>query len=59
MLNGFELFLGQGFDSFERFTGRRLAPDAAQELEAAMWRLVAERPSVCIDAVLTPRGPAT
>ena len=46
VLNGFELFLGQGFDSFERFTGRRLEPHAAQELEAAMWRLVAERPNV-------------
>ena len=46
VLNGFELFLGQGFDAFERFTGRRLAPDAAQELEDAMWRQVNERTNV-------------
>ena len=59
VLNGFELFLGQGFDAFERFTGRRLAPHAAQELEATMWRRVAERPNVRTSAVLTPRGPAT
>jgi shikimate dehydrogenase len=43
VLNGFELFLGQGFDAFERFTGRRLAPSAASVLEDAMWRQVAER----------------
>ena len=43
VLNGFELFLGQGFDAFKRFTGRRLAPDVAQQLEAEMWRKVAER----------------
>ena len=50
VLNGFELFLGQGFDSFEHFTGQRLAPPAAQELEAAMWRKVAERADVHIEA---------
>jgi shikimate dehydrogenase len=44
VLNGFELFLGQGFDAFERFTGRQLAPEAAEQLEAEMWRQVAERP---------------
>ena len=43
VLNGFELFLGQGFDAFERFTGRRLPPGAAHELENQMWRKVAER----------------
>jgi len=43
VLNGFELFLGQGFDAFERFTGRRLAPALAYELEAEMWHKVAER----------------
>ena len=50
VLNGFELFLGQGFDAFERFTGRRLTPASAAELEAAMWRRVAERTGVGIDA---------
>ena len=49
VLNGFELFLGQGFDAFERFTGRRLAPHAAQELEDAMWRRVAERTNARIE----------
>ena len=49
VLNGFELFLGQGFDAFERFTGRRLPPDAAQELERVMWRKVAERTGVGIE----------
>jgi shikimate dehydrogenase len=43
VMNGFELFLGQGLDAFERFTGQRLAPDAAVELETEMWRKVAER----------------
>jgi shikimate dehydrogenase len=43
VMNGFELFLGQGFDSFQRFTGRPLAPDAAEELEAVMWQQVTER----------------
>jgi shikimate dehydrogenase len=50
VLNGFELFLGQGFDSFERFTGRRLGPTAARELEAAMWQQVAERPEASTEA---------
>lgn len=43
VMNGFELFLGQGFDAFERFTGVVLQPDAAGELEREMWRLVADR----------------
>jgi shikimate dehydrogenase len=43
VLNGFELFLGQGFDSFEHFTGGPVAPHVAQELEVAMWQQVAER----------------
>jgi shikimate dehydrogenase len=43
VLNGFELFLGQGFDSFELFTGQSLDPAAAEELEATMWQQAAER----------------
>jgi shikimate dehydrogenase len=43
VMSGFQLFLGQGFAAFERFTGRRLAPDAAAQLEAEMHRRVAER----------------
>lgn len=43
VLNGFELFLGQGFEAFEAFTGRRLAPAAATRLEDEMWRKLAER----------------
>jgi shikimate dehydrogenase len=43
VINGFELFLGQGFDAFERFTGHRLAPDVAVELETEMRRRVAAR----------------
>lgn len=43
VLNGFELFLGQGFDAFERFTGRALGGSAARELEREMWDRVAER----------------
>ena len=46
VLNGFELFLGQGFDAFELFTGRQLDPRATQTLEVTMWRLVGERASV-------------
>ena len=43
VLNGFELFLGQGFEAFELFTGRRLAPVEAEHLEQAMRRKLAER----------------
>ena len=46
VLNGFDLFLGQGFDAFELFTGRQLIPRVAEELEDAMWRMVAERANV-------------
>jgi hypothetical protein len=42
-MNGFELFLGQGFDAFERFTGHVLSPAAARQLEREMWVQVAER----------------
>lgn len=44
VLNGFELFLGQGFDAFERFTGVTLPAGAARRLEAEMWDQVAGRP---------------
>lgn len=43
VLNGFELFLGQGFDAFERFTGRRLAEPVARQLEGEMWQKLAGR----------------
>jgi shikimate dehydrogenase len=43
VLEGFELFLGQGHDAFEAFTGSTLAPDLAARLEHEMWQLVRSR----------------
>ena len=56
VLNGFELFLGQGFDAFERFTGRRLAPTrgaGARSRDVAAGRRAGE--SSPRRVVLTPR----
>ena len=42
-ISGFDLFIGQGIDAFEIFTGHLLAPAVLDELEAQMRVLEAER----------------
>lgn len=41
--NGFELFLGQGFDAFERFAEAALPATDAVRLEQEMWQQVERR----------------
>jgi shikimate dehydrogenase len=42
-INGFDLFLGQGIDAFEIFTGCGLAPSVLEELETRLRDLERER----------------
>ena len=42
-ITGFDLFMGQGIDAFQLFTGHLLAPGVVDQLEARMRVLEAER----------------
>ena len=42
-ISGFDLFLGQGIDAFEIFTGHVLASSVLEELETRMRVLERER----------------
>jgi len=42
-ISGFDLFMGQGIDAFQIFTGRLLPPAVLDQLEARMRVLAAER----------------
>ncbi len=42
-ITGFDLFMGQGIDAFQIFTGHQLAPAVLDQLEAQMRVLEAER----------------